>query len=203
MGTGGWFSYGSSGSGEPPDNAYSRFTNPERFGTLHDWALEFVARLQTEYEVTLEEGEGLDAELERAPLSRPTLKLTPLRDDCAPVTIAFTAFPGLELRVGRWVREGFPSCGCDACDEMPEEEFERFKELVSDVVAGRFRESLHLQADGAGWSTRKFWSADDGHPRSGGSRMSGVKASRILNGEKEMALEWMRWQPKSGDSATR
>ena len=34
MGTGGWFSYSSSGSGEPRDDAYSRFTNPERFKPL-------------------------------------------------------------------------------------------------------------------------------------------------------------------------
>ena len=73
MGTGGWFSYGSSGSGEPPDDAYSRFSNPERFGPLHEWALEAVARLQRDYEVTVEEGHGMDAELERAPLSRSTL----------------------------------------------------------------------------------------------------------------------------------
>ena len=87
------------GKGEPPTDAYSRVTEPERFRLLHDWALEVVARLQTEYEVTLVEGEGMDAELERAPLSRPTVKLTTLQNSCAPITIAFTDFPALVVRV--------------------------------------------------------------------------------------------------------
>lgn len=88
---GGWFSYaaltGDAGAGEPLDDAYTRFTNPERFLPLHDWALEAVARLQREYEVVREEGEGMDALLERVPLAKPTIRLTPLRDDGAPITI--------------------------------------------------------------------------------------------------------------------
>ena len=115
----GRFNWGFEG---PPKDAYSRVTEPERFRPLHDWALEAVARLQTNYEVTTDEGEGMDAELERSSLSRPTLKLTPLQDSCAPVTIAFNDFPGLAVRCGRWVTEPFPSCGCDACDEMPDDE---------------------------------------------------------------------------------
>lgn len=198
MGTGGWFSYASYGGGGPLGDAYTSFTNQERFRPLHDWALETVARLRTEYEVTVEEGAGLDAGLERLPLSRPTLRLTPLQDSSAPITIAFTDSPGLEVRVGRWVTDGFPSCSCDACDEMAEEEFERFTELVSDVVAGRFRESLRLQPGGAGWSAREFWFDDGARRSSGGSRMSPVKASLILEGEKEISLEWTPWQPKTG-----
>ena len=202
METGGWFSYSGSGSMKPVDDAYTRFSNPERFGPLHEWALEAVAQLRRDHEVNVEEGRGMDPELERAPLSRATLKLTPFRDDCAPITIAFTASPGLEVRVGRWVTDVFSSCGCDACDEMPEEEFERFTEMVSDVVAGRFRESLSLLADGDGWSTREFWCADGGIHHSGGSRMSPFKTSQILGGEMEIVLEWMPWQPKSGASRT-
>lgn len=177
METGGWFSYSGSGSRKPVDEAYTRFSNQERFEPLHEWALEAVARLQRDYEVAVEEGQGMDPDLERAPLSRATLKLTPFRDDSAPITIAFTASPGLEVRVGRWVTDVFPSCGCDACDEMPEEEFERFTEMVDDVVAGRFRESLSLLSDGDGWSTREFWFADGAFYHSGGSRMSSVRAS--------------------------
>ena len=130
----------------PPDDAYSRVTEPERFAPLHGWALEVVARLQREYEVTLEEDGATDADLERSPLSRPLMKLTPIQDSSAPVIIAFTDFPGLGVRVGRWLTDWFPSCGCDACDEMPDEVFEGSSELLSDVVAGRFRESLYLDS---------------------------------------------------------
>ena len=188
------------GKDEPPTDAYSRITEPERFGPLHDWALEAVARLQSEYEVTMDEADGMDAELERDPLSRPTIKLTPLQDSCAPITIAFTDFPALGVRVGRWVTDFFPSCGCDACDEMPEEEFERFTELLSDVVAGRFRESMRLQPGEDGWSSREFWSDEGGS--SGGSRVPRVKAARILDGKAEIVLAWQPWQPKPDDTAT-
>ena len=188
------------GGDGPPDDAYSRVTEPERFGPLHDWALEAVARLQSEYEVTLDEADGMDAELERAPLSRPTIKLTPLQDSCAPITIAFTEFPVLGVRVGRWVTDFFPSCGCDACDEMPEEEFEMFTELLSDVVAGRFRESMRLQPGEDGWSSREFWSDEGGS--SGGSRVPRAKAARILDGKAEIVLAWQPWQPKPDDTAT-
>ena len=180
---------------QPLDEAYSKATNPERFLPLHQWALETVARLQGAYELALEEGMGLDEELERTPLARPTIKLTPKQVSCAPVTIAFTDSPGLVVRVGRWATEVFPSCICDVCDERPEEEFERFMELLSDVVAGRFRESMRLQPDGSGWSGREFWNED--RPISGGSRVPRNKAARILDGKAEIVLEWIPW-PKTG-----
>ncbi|MDE2842335.1 MAG: DUF6226 family protein [Chloroflexota bacterium] len=48
----GRFNWGREG---PPYEAYSLVTEPERFASLYGWALEAVARLQTEYEVTLDE----------------------------------------------------------------------------------------------------------------------------------------------------
>ena len=89
------------------------------------------------------------------------IKLTPVHDSSAPTTIAFTDFPGIGVRVGRWVTDWFPSCGCDACGEMPEEEFERFTEFLSNVVAGRFRESLCLEPAGDGWSSMELWAPGD------------------------------------------
>ena len=61
---GDWFSYAAphpagTGGGEPPGDAYSRFTDSERFLPLHDWALEALAQLQREYEVVRDEGEGM------------------------------------------------------------------------------------------------------------------------------------------------
>ncbi len=193
----GWFSYSAMGQGpaQPLDEAYWRVTNPEQFEPLHQWALETVARLNREYEITLEEGMGLDGELERGPLARPTIKLTPSQVSCAPVTIAFTDFPGLEMRVGRWATAVFPSCGCDACDEMPEEEFERLTAMLNNVVAGRFRESMRLEPEGTGWSTREFWNGE--RRSSGGSIYPGPKAAVILGGKSEMVVEWMPWQPRS------
>ena len=194
----GRFNWGPEG---PPEDAYSRVTEPERFMLLHAWAIEAVALLNMSYEVTLDEGIGMDAELERRPLSRPTLKVAPFQDSCAPITIAFTDFPGLAVRFGSWAIDWFPSCGCDACDETPDSEIERLNRLLNDVVAGRFRESLRLErrffwSRGEGQRTSEFWSAD--HRSSRGTRLSHDEASQILNGEAEAVMEWKPWQPKPG-----
>ena len=151
------------------------------------------------YDVALEEGFGLDDRLERTPLSRPMVRLTPLQESCATVTIAFTDSPGLRVRVGRWATDGFPSCHCDACDEMPEEEFEKLTELLHDVVAGRFGESMRLQPDGTGWSSQEFWNEDG--PRSGVSLESSDKAARILDGKAQVVVEWMPWQQTMAEGA--
>ena len=189
----GRFNWDWSGDG-PPEEAYSRVTEPERFAPLHDWALDTVARLQSDYDVALVEGESMDPYLERSPLSRPTIKLTPLQDSCAPFTIAFTDFPGLAVRVGRWVTEWYPSCGCDACDEMPDGVFEEFTELLDCVVTAGFRESLYLPRRGDGWMTREFRSYE--YHRSGKSRISRDRALALLDGEHKIVLEWAPWPPK-------
>ena len=199
---GDWFSYaaltGDAGVGEPLDGAYTSFTDQDRFLPLHGWALEAVARLQREYEVVREEGEGMDPRLERVPLDRPTVRLTPLREGGAPITVAFTASPGLEVRAGRWFTDGFPSCHCDACDEQPEKEFERFTELLDDVVAGRFREAMRRQPGGDGWSSHELWSEE--RRSSGGSLVSRSEAARTLGGKMEIAVEWQPWRA-SADAA--
>ena len=193
----GRFNWGMEG---PPEDAYSRVTEPERFLPMHQWALELVARLEAEYELNREEGQGVDAELESRDLDRPTIKLTPTGDSYASITIAFTDFPGLRVRAGQWGTESFPVCGCDACDEMPDEEFERFERLMGDVVAGRFRESLSLGPRGEGWSRMETWSAR-GSSSSGGSRLSNEEAVRILKGEREVVVEWQPWPKRLGSGA--
>ena len=74
--------------------------------------------------------------LEGTMFARPSVKLSPRDPDAAPITVVFTAFPGLHLRFGRWYREPFPDCGCDACDESAEGEIERLNEMVDAVAAG-------------------------------------------------------------------
>ncbi|MYC32917.1 MAG: hypothetical protein F4X64_07035 [Chloroflexi bacterium] len=179
----------------PPEEAYSRVTEPERFAPLHDWALDTVAGLERYYEITRVEGIGLDHDLERSQISRPTVKLTPLHESGAPVTIVFTDFPGLAVRTGRWFTDWFPSCGCDACDEMPDGVFQEFMELVRCVVSSGFRESLYLSRRGDGWRTSEFRS--DEYSRSGESRVPRSEAIHILNGQDEIVFRWAPWQTKS------
>ena len=51
--------------GMPPEEAYGRVTNPERFRVLHTVMLEILDKLEAEFDVRREEGYGLDEELER------------------------------------------------------------------------------------------------------------------------------------------
>jgi hypothetical protein len=85
---------------------------------------------------------------------------------------------------------------------MPEDEFERFTELLSDVVAGRFRESLYLDPRGRGCRSRELWCGEH-RRRSGESLVPRDKALQILGGETEIALEWTPWQPRAEETATR
>ena len=86
----------------PPEDAYSRVTNAERFRPLHKMALDMLARLEAEFDVDRVEGYGLDDEMEgHVELARPSVKLTPRGESRAPITMVFTTFPGVGVKVGR------------------------------------------------------------------------------------------------------
>ena len=128
---------------EPPPEAYGRVTDAERFRPLHSAMLEILGRLEEDFDVERVEGYGLDEELEsRVGLARASVRLSPVDADAAPITVAFSDFPGLRVRFGRWNIEPFPDCGCDACGGVAEEEIEQLTEMVDCVTAGGFREAV-------------------------------------------------------------
>lgn len=175
----------------PPDEAYSRVTEPERFASLHDFALQLLDRLIATYDVERVEGQGFDAERETIQRSGPSIRLIPRDQDAAPIAVSFTTFPGLGVRFGRWHEDSFPSCGCDACDETAEREIERLEQAVEDVVAGRFRESIRLPVVGAAWQSHELWS---GKSRSAGrGRIGRSQARSLLAGGDRSAYEWAPW----------
>lgn len=133
----------------PPEKAYSRVTNPERFRPLHGSAERLLGRLEATFDVEREEGYGLDDELGRY-AAKPTVRLAPRSTDGGPLTIVFTSFPGLLVRLGQWVVEPVPVCGCDACDETAEQEQARLESLVGDLTTGRLTESIRLRLWGMG-----------------------------------------------------
>ena len=186
----GRFDWDWSGEG-PPEDAYSRVSEPERFAPLHSWALEVVARLQSEYEVTLDEAGIADADLERSPLSRPLMNSP--NSDSLRHHHCLTDFPGLGVRRAAG-SSTVPSC-VGAASTNARAAFEGFADLLSDVVAGRFRESMYLDRSGDGRSTRQLWCGE--HRRSsGGSYLPRDKAVQILDGKTEIFMEWMPWQPR-------
>lgn len=177
------------GTEEQPENLYSSVTNPERFRPLYELALNLVAQLEAGFDVDRVEGYGLGSELEEDfELDRPPIKLTPRGSSSAPVPVAFTAFPGIAIRVGRWHSKWFPNCGCDACDETAEEEFSKFAEIV-EAASGWFSERLVVSRFGDAWAERELWS--DRSRRGGRSR---VDLSIALGREAEETIEWMPWK---------
>lgn len=152
--SGGWFGYAPSPeAGDPPDEAYSRVTNPERFRALHEAALRLIERLVADFDVEVEEGYDLPfPRIDKFELDLPSVRLTPIDSDCAPIFVAFTDFPGIVIRLGKWKEEIFPNCGCDACDEDADEEIEGMIEIFESVTGGGFLEAVRIPRFlGDGW----------------------------------------------------
>ena len=195
----GKFNWGPDG---PPAEAYSRVTEPERFLPLIDWTLDLLSRLEAEYDVVREENCGIDPELERMAVTKPTVRLTPKRDGAAPITAAFTHYEhaGVHVRFGRFRVEPFPDCGCDACDETAEENFELLQEMVEAVVAGQFKEWFRLQPDGSGTLGYEFWSSES-HPgyHKGWKTIRPGTAPRFSEG-KDWFVEWEPWTLRTPES---
>lgn len=115
------------GMAAPPEEAYSRVTQPERYAPLHDVGNALVAHLLAEYECTSEEDETGEREL-RAVWLRSAA-------GTAAVRIAWTDFPGVLADLGGDVPEAAPMCGCDACDERLDQAAEQFVDRVLTAVS--------------------------------------------------------------------
>jgi len=122
--------------------------------------------------------------------------LTPLRTAEAPIAIAFTTFPSLLVRCGRWFVDGFPSCGCDACADTAEGEGERLNALLGDVVAGRFREELVIPFFGRTTLRWAFGDASCGHRRESYAAFT-RKEARMLRDAPSGKVPWQPWSRRA------
>ena len=119
------------GEAKPAD--YSRVTDPGRYAVLHDSAETLLDSLAAQYIVERRESmEPLD------PAGEPVrvIRLIPRTPAAAPLAVAFTDFPGVRLRLGRWYQESLPSCGCDACGEQPSDLIAEMYTQVDALVEG-------------------------------------------------------------------
>jgi uncharacterized protein DUF6226 len=182
------------GAQGPPLEAYSRVTNPERFASLHGFAAELLDRLEREYDIGRTEGYGLDAELEQAcTLARPSVTLVPRDIAAAPMVVAFSGFPGLLVRCGRWWTTAFPTCGCDACDETAEGEAGRLQSLIDDVTTGRFREAIQIPDGGVAF--QKFWSVSEGSSQE--SQFDRDRAQQPVAASDRSSYDWRPWPKRT------
>ena len=127
---------------------------------LHDVATALLQQLVRDFDVERTEGYGVDPELEgHGPPARPTATLTPRDNEAAPIVVAFSRFPGLRVRLGRWCTLAFPACGCDACHENGEDEAARLQWTIGSIVEGGFCEGI-LVAETTAWTEWTVWSTD-------------------------------------------
>jgi hypothetical protein len=180
--------------------AYSRVTDAERFRPLHEHALGLLTQLRADYDVAVSDAfvllPGLIGPVEHA---RPPATLTPLAPAAAPLAVAFTTFPSLLVRCGRWHVAAFPSCGCDACDEDAVGEGRRLDDLVGKVVAGLFEEELRIPWVGDARLYRRFRAG----PRPGGWSGEGWETlrrgvARALAGAGPRRVRWQPWPHRGG-----
>lgn len=177
----------------PLPEAYSRVTNAERFRPLHNLALDVLHQLEEGFEVQRAEGYQLDPDLSEVDLARPSVKLVPADPSAAPIVVAFTVFPGLRVKCGRWFADGFPACGCDACAETADGEGQRFQESIESVVRGRFRERITIPWLGAAHQQWELWSFATG--ASGGLRIGRARARELIAGGPQ-SFDWRPWPPR-------
>jgi hypothetical protein len=184
---------------EPALGAHSQGANPERFRPLHRHALDLLEHLEAEYEVIR------TGRFELLPWMRPfehacpPVTLSPTATTAAPISIAFTPFPSLVVRFGRWIAEPFPSCACDVCAETAEGEGARLEAWIYDVVSGRFKEEISIPWFGEG---RLGWSIGEISGPSGRQRgWSGLswRHARALRGQGSHVIQWSPWPKRYRD----
>lgn len=174
------------------DGNYRRAKNRSRFAPLHEVAERLVCDLVSQFRVQRTDAFGLDPELEsRCELARASARLTPEDPSSAPIVISFTAFPGIQTRLGHWHLIAFPACGCDFCHEEVETEIERLRNSIADVTAGGFTESIYIPTTGDAWLEAKFWGRD----RWSGSRqmLDRVQAESLVHRSGGAKWVWRPW----------
>ncbi|GIE98290.1 hypothetical protein Ari01nite_57550 [Paractinoplanes rishiriensis] len=126
-------------------------TDTARFAMLHDAADTLLDELAERYMVDRRETKellGPDEALVRM------VRLMPRTPAAGPLAIAFTDFPGLAVRLGRWWAEALPACGCDDCAEDPAELVETLRVQTSALIEGGLWERVRRGVGGSWFETR-------------------------------------------------
>ena len=136
----------------------SRVTDPQRYGALQDAAETLLDEMTRTYVVERREAkESLTAGLD-GPLVR-TVWLVPHSLAAAPLSMVFTDFPSVILRLGRWYQQSLPSCGCDACDEDPAELITTLRARAAALIEGGLWERVCRGLTGS-WSETRLIGPD-------------------------------------------
>jgi hypothetical protein len=135
--------YGNRWHDGPPDWAYGVATNLDRFAPLHRIAAALVEHAVRDYQVVVSEARDHARTLDPEPPEFIRFVGLDPEGDGEPMTIVFTSFPGVVIYAGARFPEGFPACGCDACDDAVDDLADSLEERV-----------LALASEELGWSRR-------------------------------------------------
>ena len=169
---------------EPKPEEYSRVTNPGRYAVLHAAADLLLDELTERYMV------------ERREIREPsrTVRLIPRTPAAAPLAVTFTDFPSVILRFGRWYEESLPSCGCDACDERPDDLVAELRTQVSALVEGGLWERVRRGVTSS-WSETRLIGPDFSAGRSSPLDLREARAARREGFA--AAVQWAPWTSRS------
>lgn len=132
---------------EPPPEAYGRCSDPERYRILHEWGWALLDRLTGAFDVERVDVTGREPSPDDSGPA-PAVRLAPRDPQAGPLTVVFDASPGLGVRCGRWRDVLLPECGCDACDERPEDLWDELQESVTALISGNLVERLSKRRRG-------------------------------------------------------
>ncbi len=191
--------YGNRWSDPPPTESYSVTVHPQRYAPLHTVTTALIDHLGDTYDVEIEEGDPVVADLLAAPsweVPR-AVRVRPRDLECAALTFVFTSFPGLMVHAGLLQDFPFPLCGCDACDTTWQREADELEELVFAVVSGNFSESVERRdAEVAAWYQVRYPNGSTG----GFSNTITVPAERLAAAKpvlQRLPSGWRAWPPRA------
>ncbi|WP_116051194.1 DUF6226 family protein [Amycolatopsis palatopharyngis] len=173
------------GDAGPPAEAYSRVSDPDRYARPHPAARDLLDELARRFLVTRETATESDP---HGGGSAPVVRLAPADPAASTLTVVFTSFPGLLVRMGLTETLQLPACGCDACDETTEECAELLRERIDAVTEGTF--GGRLVHDGSWWHEHWYHTRDGG-----GSSRDRIDRVRLRALRAEMPGDEQRWAP--------
>jgi hypothetical protein len=170
---------------------YPHTTDTERFAVLHDAADALLEELTEQYTVERRETKelhGPDEALVR------TVRLIPRTPAAAPLAIAFTGLPGLQVRLGRWWTQTLPECPCADCAEDPRRLVEELRIQARALIEGGLWERVRRGVSGSWYETRLI---GEGFKTAREGLLSSRAARNARRGGFAAAVQWAPWPRRS------
>ena len=164
-------------------------TDTARFAALHRAADLLLDELAEQYIVERRETKeklGPDGALARM------VRLIPRTPAAGPLAVAFTDYPGLTVRLGRWWVETLPAWGQDVGDEDPGVSVELLRTHASALVEGW--ERVRRGVGGSWFETRLI---SDGFNERREGQLSAQDAREARRSGFAAAVQWAPW-PRRG-----